>query len=270
MSKKEGEKMTTLPNISFSLEEIEQIVSRSKIKGGEAYICTSGNPNSLYKIFYQDEMQDPISYNYNSEPISSTSKIVTMPYNKLHKLEKLYQMQLEHSVRPLSTISVNGKLVGYEMTKDPNDIVLMPHKMSDSELLRYLRQTKDILEYFSYHGILYGDVAPRNILINTKTRTAKFCDMDNIRLGSYDFDVKPYELISYQMDIGCIDKKADAYMHGLMTLTCLDIDLELCFIQRNYFAEHFEKEALDIIDGLGNPREFTGEYLIQYVKKIKG
>lgn len=200
--------MRNLPNINFSLEEIDQIVSRDKIKGGEAYVCTSENPNTLYKIFYQDDEQDPISYDYDSNPISLTSKIVTMPYNKLRKLEKLYQMQLEHSVRPVSTISVNGELVGYEMTRDKSDIVLMPHKMSDSELLRYLRQTKDILEYFSYHGIIYGDVAPRNILINTKTRTAKFCDIDNIRLGSYDFDVKPYELISYQMDIGCIDKKS--------------------------------------------------------------
>ena len=262
--------MRNLPNINFSLEEIDQIVSRDKIKGGEAYVCTSENPNTLYKIFYQDDEQDPISYDYDSNPISLTSKIVTMPYNKLRKLEKLYQMQLEHSVRPVSTISVNGELVGYEMTRDKSDIVLMPHKMSDSELLRYLRQTKDILEYFSYHGIIYGDVAPRNILINTKTRTAKFCDIDNIRLGSYDFDVKPYESISYQMDIGCIDKKADAYMHGLMTLTCLDIDLELCFLQDKYIEEHFEKEAIDIIDGLGNPREYSGEYLVQYVKRIKG
>lgn len=262
--------MRCLPNMSFSLEELERIISRDKIKGGEAYICETTGPNTLYKIFYQDDEQDPISYNYESNPISATSKIVTMPYNKLRKLEKLYQMQLEHSVRPVSTISVNGELVGYEMTRDKSDIVLTPHKMSDSELLRYLRQTKDILEYFSYHGIIYGDVAPRNILINTKTRTAKFCDIDNIRLGSYDFDVKPYELISYQMDRGSIDKKADAYMHGLMTLTCLDVDLELCFLQDKYFKEHFEEEAMDVIEGLGNPREFSGEYLVQYVKRIKG
>lgn len=262
--------MRCLPNISFSLEELERIISRDKIKGGEAYICETTSPNTLYKIFYQDDEQDPISYNYESNPISSTSKIVTMPYNKLRKLEKLYQMQLEHSVRPVSTISVNGELVGYEMTRDPNDIALMPYKMSDSELLRYLRQTKDILEYFSHHGIIYGDVAPRNILINTKTRTAKFCDIDNIRLESYDIDVKPYELISYQMERGSIDKKADAYMHGLMTLTCLDVDLELCFLQDKYFKEHFEQEAMDVIEGLGNPREFSGEYLVQYVKRIKG
>lgn len=259
--------MKNLPNIDFTIKEIEKIVSTSSIKGGEAYICSSGNPNSLYKIFYQDDMHDPLLYSFDSLPISLTSNIVTMSNNKLRKLERLYQMQLEHSTRPISTISVNGELVGYEMTRNPQDITLETLKLSREEMIDYLKQTKEILEYFAEHDILYGDVALRNVLVNPKTRIAKFCDMDNIRLGQYDIDVRPYELISYLIDRGSIDEKVDAYMHGYLTINSLGIDLELCFLKAKYFKENLKDGALEIIDGLSNPREFTGEYLIQYVKK---
>ncbi len=254
--------MKNLPNINFTLKEIEEIVKRDHIVGGEAGIYETGNQLTLYKIFCKaEEIRNSNSYSFNSSPIT------TMSYNKLRKLEKLYQMQLEHSVRPISTISVAGELVGYEMTRDPKDQVITSVNLSRSELIHYLEQTKNILEYFSHHDIIYGDVAKRNILINHKTRTAKFCDMDNIKLGSYGIDVKSWELISYTIERDGLDQKTDAYMHSLMTLTGLDIDMDLCVLQNEYFHKHFTPPAFDVIEGIGNPKNYNGEYLVQYVKK---
>lgn len=260
--------MKNLPNTNLTSREMIEIISRNLIIGGEAYICETGNPLTLYKIFRRDnDTQISISYTINSESTGVASSIVTMSDNKLRKLEKLYQMQLEGCVRPVRTISVAGNLVGYEMTRDPLDRTIIPRNMSRTEYIHYLEQTRKILEYFAHHDIIYGDVAPRNILINKKTRTAKFCDMDNIRLGSYDIDVKSWETLAYMAERGCIDEKIDAYMHSIMTLIGLDIDMDLCEWDKKYFRKHFKKPAYEVIEGIGNPKKYNGEYLVQYVKK---
>lgn len=261
--------MTRLPNVDFTKTEITKIISMNPIVGGEAYICEGSNPNTLYKIFFHDQLIDePLSsYAYGQITVNDMTEIIPMSYNKLKKIERLHQLQLEGCVRPLKTISIEGELVGYEMTKDSFDRVLRPYELTREALIYYLKQTKAILEYFARHNIVFGDVAPRNILINPKTRTAKFCDIDNIQLAGYEIDVKSKELFSYMLDRGTIDTEADAYMHSLMTLECLETDMDLCLKKGRYFHEYFKAPAYEIIEGIGNPRKYNGEYLIQYVKK---
>ena len=42
--------MMRLPNIDFTKEEMSKIIARNPIVGGEAYVCQSNNPSTIYKI----------------------------------------------------------------------------------------------------------------------------------------------------------------------------------------------------------------------------
>ena len=225
--------------------------------GGEAVICRDDETNTLYKIFVLPGSDIP---DY-------------MPDNKFHKIEKLYQKSLQYSVQPLSTITLDGRLIGYEMTYDPYDISMYNIKrLSRKQKLFYLRQVKDALEYFASQDITYGDVKNDNILINPKTKKVTFCDMDNIRLGQYPIDVMGYELSDYIELRGQIDATADAYMHNLLTLQQLNFSnssqKEILTVMRHGVRPiHMPERAMQIVESLTKPEMFNGEYIIQYIKK---
>ena len=90
--------------------------------------------------------------------------------------------------------------------------------------------------------------------------------MDNIRLKQYPIDLLSSELEEYSIERG-IDDSADAYMHNIMTILGLEIDMCRCFESGKYLRSYFRKNAYSVLDSMGEPKEFNGEYLIQYVKK---
>ena len=151
-----------MPNISLTKRELNSLVKKSFYTyGGESYICKPTR-KTLYKLFRHGK------------------EIIPMSENKGKKVTRLYELQLEDSVRPLATISCNGELYGYEMTYDRFDEKYSPYRHTREERIDFLFESKRILEYFASLGIVYGDVAYRNILFNTKTGRYTFCDMDNI------------------------------------------------------------------------------------------
>ena len=262
--------MTRLPNIKLTEEEVQKMLLIDGRRYGEAFICTPPGDKTLYKIFCKDDSLDDIiddDITRYPEYISTTKDILTMPDNKLKKLEKLFKLQLENSVIPLSTLSMNGELIGYEMTRDFNDIALNPPFLRRKELIHFLEQAKNILEYFASKDIIYGDVANRNILINRKTKTVKFCDMDNICLGSFPIDKMSWELASYYEERGALDNTADAYMHNLMTILDFGINPHQEITANRAFNRFFKPDAAPLLQAIENPQSFTGEYIIQYIKK---
>ncbi len=71
---------------------------------------------------------------------------------------------------------------------------------------------------------------------------------------------------------GRADEVADIYMHNLLTLKCLNYKGDsysniLCGIKDGTYPTRFEKSALPTIKSMIDPANFTGEYIIQYVKK---
>ena len=144
--------MNGIPNIELTEKQVYELLSKNKIfSGGEAIICENDSPFSLYKIFYDHE------------------RILPIGINKVKKINELYKMQLDYSVKPLATISLNDVIIGYEMTSDFDLESYKLYQLTGDELLYFLKQTKHILEYFLNHGIIYGDIDPRNILFNRKT-----------------------------------------------------------------------------------------------------
>ena len=240
--------MTTMPNISLTKRELNNLVKKSfYTSGGESFICQPTR-KTLYKLFRQGK------------------NIIPMSDNKAKKVTRLYELQLEDSIRPLSTISCNGELFGYEMTYDRFDEKYSPYKHTREERIDFLFESKRILEYFASLGIVYGDVAYRNILFNTKTGRYKFCDMDNIQIEGHPIDLigNTTPLATYESVCG-VDSKADAYVHNIMTFKTLGVEFPSCF--EDELELDFESQACRIVDSMETPQNFTGEYVIEYVKR---
>lgn len=249
--------MKIMPNIKLTQEEYEQIATQNKIAfGGEGIICKGENPNSLYKIFVEYDTTTPVG----------------MSDNKHEKIKELYQRQLEHAVQPLSTISLNGELIGYEMTYDQDDISLERIFLFRHQLIRCLKETSEILKYFSSEDITYGDVKANNILINRRTKKAKFCDMDNIRLGEHPIDLLNDYVDSIYVGDGSIDSSVDAYMHNLMTLQKLNspgitYDEIIYRLADKKYHRSYKERAHYSLETMASTEPFVGEYIAPYIKR---
>lgn len=230
--------MERLENIKFSKPEIYRLIKKSFFSsGGEAVICRTSNPNTLYKIFFRGTM-------YN---------VISMSENKLRKIEKIHQMQLDGCVRPLRTISMGGRLIGYEMTYDSDDLRYYPAIIRRAETVSRLKETKRILEYFGSKGIIYGDVAFRNILFNRQTGQVKFCDIDNVCLDDYPMDIIPPRLREYD-DVCGIDENTDAYMHNLLTLEAFNINFH--GFNSDDIEGEFKRKTVSIVESMKEPETF--------------
>ena len=239
--------MKGLPNIDLTYSDFYRILSTQKIKAGsEGAICHSEKDNTVYKFFM-----------HNGIPVG-------MSENKEKKIRLLYDLSLPYLTNPISTISMSGSLIGYEMPYDKRNIEFPPFRLKRKELLHVLKETRKQLEFFSQHDIIYGDVAQRNILINHRTGEVKFCDVDNMGIRTLPIDIMSKTLREYHAVRG-IDEKTDAYMHSIMTLNSFDLDEEYCSPEE--FSYYFEEEGKETLQSLRDKSTYNGEYIIQYVKK---
>lgn len=248
--------MKRMPNIKLTNDELDIMLFDSKFDyGGEAIVLRGPNQNTLYKIFVYPSTEIP-------EIISP---------NKEKKINELYQKQLESSVRPVSTISLKGQLIGYEMTYDEGDQPLLNLDLTPEEKMYVLEKTADILSYFETQDVTYGDVKDDNILYNPKTKEVKFCDMDNTRIGSLPIDVMGHGLYDYHKAVGVIDEKTDAYMHNLLLLEQLRYNnlshkAILTRLRQKPMMPEFPEEVETLLNGLTEPENFDGRYAVKMLR----
>lgn len=247
--------MKRIPNINITPEDYQKLPQNFCQRGGEGIICFKDG-TSLYKIF-----------------LDQKGNVLAMPENKRLKISNLYQRNLSYTVKPLSTISCQGEMIGYEMTYNPYDCSLENLSSIDRKtLIKILRESKNALEYFASEDITYGDVTADNLLFNIKTGSITFCDIDNMRVGTYPIDAKGSPLTRYYEKTGIIDAKADAYMHNLLTikkLSCPDqYESEIIKdLRRGIYPSRFKQHAHQVFKSMTTPENFNGEYVIQYVKR---
>ena len=75
--------MKNIPNIKLTIDEYMRITEEQGFsKGGEGVICTTDNPNTLYKFFKNPE----------------NDFLIDMPENKVKKIARLYQLNLNFAV----------------------------------------------------------------------------------------------------------------------------------------------------------------------------
>lgn len=250
--------MAIMPTIKLTNKEYHNLLERSVINyGGESLICKSKRVNTLYKFFnYDSDMEPEVAYP-----------------NKKAKIQMLYDMpSLAYSVKPVGAVEVDGIFLGYEMTRDPLDISLADAIISQEEKLVYLHKIKRILDYYKLLGITYGDVRGDNILIEPTQHSVKFCDMDNIQIGNYSFDAMTDTLATFIEERDSIDETADMFMFNLLTLeqlTYQEAPYEEIIerISKGIYPPNFEPAAHRVLDSMLTPEKFTGETIIQYIKK---
>lgn len=249
--------MKRLPNKKLTTQELDLLIEDNLYNyGGEAIICTNDNPHSIYKIFVSPGTNIPDR----------------MSNNKLKKVCYYYQNDICGLIKPLSTIEHNGTLIGYETTYDAANESLLDSILTPSEIFSCLEQSKNILEYLATKDITYGDVTSDNILFNAHTKKAIFCDIDNTRVGDYPIDIMSNSLFDYVTLRKKVDSTIDAYMHNLLTLE------QLYFRNAPYMEivkklraglNPIDKDQLAtrIITSMQNPENFTGDYVLSYIKQ---
>lgn len=247
--------MQKMPNTNITKEDYENFQNNFCQRGGEGVICHKDG-TSLYKLFTDQR-----------------GNITSMSENKQIKIQRLYQKNLLYTVKPISTISFQGEIIGYEMTYNPYDYPLENMTLLDRKtLIKILKETKNALEYFASKDITYGDVTADNILVNIKTGAITFCDIDNMRVGTYQIDTLGSPLTRYYERTGIIDTKVDAYMHNLLTIKKLSCPNQyeseiIKDLRREKYPTRFKQHAHKIFQSMTTPEKFNGEYVIKYVKR---
>ena len=74
--------------------------------------------------------------------IPNITELVKMSDNKFQKIKRLHELQLQYSVLPLSTISFNGELIGYEMIEKTNMNPIWFGVLTLEEIIYYLNKIK--------------------------------------------------------------------------------------------------------------------------------
>lgn len=137
--------------------------------------------------------------------------------NKRKKIEIINNNPLfSDEVRPISLVYENGIFLGYTMELENYKTA----EVFDSrkKKIEILRKYKEKIEKFNEHGIYIGDISENNIFVTENG--IKLCDLDNIRIGNLDFDIKncfQKEYLKSDEGIENIDK----YTFNLFTICYL-------------------------------------------------
>lgn len=240
--------MNKIPDKNIDNRIIGSIYNYGKLfSGGEGRICESDKSYTLYKIF------------------DHNGQIREMTDSKISKISLLHDMDVKYMVRPINTISVDGKVIGYEMTYDESFDTVKLYQLSREEQIVYLTKIKEALEYFTTLGIIYADIEDRNILFNRDTGEILFCDVDNISIQDFSVDKLPCTLTEYSFKRG-LDSLVHPYMHNLMTLKAFDLD---SYFSRDCFLrKYFYRKGIKTIHSMRDIDDFNGEYALKYIRKI--
>lgn len=137
--------------------------------------------------------------------------------NKQAKLEILHSLDIE-DVKPIYLAEINGKIKGYFMEELSDYQVLDLFQEKDSNKLETLKIILEKLKVLHQNNIVFGDMNLNNILV--KGDSICFCDLDNAKIDSFDFDVLNYCQQLY-LKVFDSDKYLDNYLFNLLTISYL-------------------------------------------------
>lgn len=137
--------------------------------------------------------------------------------NKRKKIEIINNDPLfSDEVRPISLVYENGMFLGYTMELENYKTA----EVFDSrkKKIEILRKYKEKIEKFNEHGIYIGDISENNIFVTENG--IKLCDLDNIKIGNLDFDIKNCFQKEYLRKYEGIEN-IDKYTFNLFTICYL-------------------------------------------------
>ena len=240
-----------LKNIKITAEQKAYYENHYMDLGMESHIYRN-SPNTIIKI-------------WKDEVITNSQK-----ENKKDKLVKMYERRLKHIPTIISTYSLYGVCIGYEMSYDEDDIPMLIAPLDKSNKLKALKEMKSILQYFIDEGVIYPDIKNDNILINNRTGNLTFCDIDNSKIDSLPIDVYPHYAARFFKGYGQEDSALHSYMLNLYTLTELTgtwQDEVIEGISQDAYQDMFIEKGKVILKQMKKVTpKYTGEYLIDYIK----
>lgn len=234
------------------------------------------NRNNIIKKI--DEGMESVIYIYKDGSniccIKLLKKYIELPTQKIEIPEETFENKrkkieiinndplFSDEVRPISLVYENGMFLGYTMELENYKTA----EVFDSrkKKIEILRKYKEKIEKFNEHGIYIGDISENNIFITENG--IKLCDLDNIRIGNLDFDIKncfQKEYLRKYKDIENIDK----YTFNLFTIGYLSKIVSV-FID-SYLKEGKlpkpinSKRNLELI----KDKNYTEDYFIDNLKK---
>lgn len=183
--------------------------------------------------------------------------------NKRKKIEIINDDSLfSDEVRPISLVYENGIFSGYTME-------LEDYKTADifdsrKKKIEILRKYKEKIEKFNEHGIYIGDISENNIFVTENG--IKLCDLDNIRIGNLDFDIKNYFQREYLRNYEGIEN-IDKYTFNLFTIGYLSKTVSV-FVDSYLKDEKLprpinSKRNYELI----KEKNYTEDYFIDNLKK---
>ena len=183
--------------------------------------------------------------------------------NKRKKIEIINNDPLfSDEVRPISLVYENGMFLGYTMELENYKTA----EVFDSrkKKIEILRKYKEKIEKFNKHGIYIGDISENNIFITENG--IKLCDLDNIRIGNLDFDIKNCFQKEYLREYEGIEN-IDKYTFNLFTIGYLSKIVSVfvdSYLKEGKLPKPINsKRNLELI----KDKNYTEDYFIDNLKK---
>lgn len=183
--------------------------------------------------------------------------------NKRKKIEIINNDPLfSDEVRPISLVYENGMFLGYTME-------LENYKTADifdsrKKKIEILKKYKEKIEKFNEHGIYIGDISENNIFVTENG--IKLCDLDNIRIGNLDFDIKNCFQKEYLREYEGIEN-IDKYTFNLFTIGYLSKIVSVfvdSYLKEGKLPKPINsKRNLELI----KDKNYTKDYFIDNLKK---
>ena len=135
---------------------------------------------------------------------------------------------------------------------------------SRKKKIEILRKYKEKIEKFNEHGIYIGDISENNIFITENG--IKLCDLDNIRIGNLDFDIKNCFQKEYLREYEGIEN-IDKYTFNLFTIGYLSKIVSVfvdSYLKEGKLPKPINsKRNLELI----KDKNYTEDYFIDNLKK---
>ena len=188
------------------------------------------NRNNIIKKI--DEGMESVIYIYKDGSniccIKLLKKYIELPTQKIEIPEETFENKrkkieiinndplFSDEVRPISLVYENGMFLGYTMELENYKTA----EVFDSrkKKIEILRKYKEKIEKFNEHGIYIGDIRENNIFVTENG--IKLCDLDNIKIGNLDFDIKNCFQKEYLRKYEGIEN-IDKYTFNLFTICYL-------------------------------------------------
>lgn len=226
---------------------------------GDIYYYKRNNELVLLKVFRRNIMLDDEVRHVSDETIE----------NKKNKLEIISESPLFSDEVKLYDLVYDGddNLIGYTMKIE--DLQTASDINSTRKRIEILKLVRDKLELFNKNNIYIGDFNQNNIIV-TKDGI-KLCDLDNIKIENYDFDLPNIFTLTYLKNFKT-PSLVDNYSFNLESICYVGRIYEpylLVNVRKNGLPRKINTEKNRILfRKILENKNYNNEYLIDNTRKF--